>query len=267
MPRSASLPATMVGACCVLLACCSIARAELNVPPSGDYVVDTAGVVDPVDRKDINGWLSELEAKTTAQLKVLAVASTQGEDIFTFTERQFEHWKLGQRGKDNGALIVLDVGDHKLRIHTGYGLEAALPDSWCGTLSREVARRFFKAGQFGAGLDYLVRRVAVQVAEQQGVQLSGAGALFRHAPQEQDLPGWVQVLLAIIILGLIYWAWRHQGSGPGGGMSAGSPWIGRSYGGGWGGGFGGGSIGGGSFGGGSFGGGGQTGGGGGGASW
>ena len=269
MQRRTRLAILAIG--CTLLACRGVARAELNVPPSGDYVVDTAGVVDPATRQDMTDWLRELESKTTAQVKVLIVPNTQGEDIFTFTERQFEHWKLGQRGKDNGVLIVLDVGDHKVRIHTGYGLEAALPDSWCGTLSRNVAGQFFKAGNYSQGLDYLVRSVATRVAEQQGVKLSGAPPQPLPGADNQDLPGWAQVLLAIFVVGFIYLAWRSQTRGPGGGMRAGSPWLGGpyggGYGGGWGGSFGGGGGGGGSFGGGSFGGGGSTGGGGGGASW
>lgn len=252
-----------------LLLSSTIAVAELNIPPSGEYVVDTAGAIDPAARQQITGWLKELEQKTGAQAKVLTIRSTDGEDIFSFTERQFERWQLGQRGKDDGVLIVLDVGDHKLRIHTGYGLEAALPDSWCGSLSREAAARFFKAGQYSQGIAFVAQAVALRVAQDQGVTLTGVPRQVHQPAADEQVPDWVGLLIVLVILVFIYLAWRNQqrgGSGGGfwgGGPSLGWPWI--SSGSGWGGSFGGGSSGG-SFGG-SFGGGGRTGGGGGGASW
>jgi uncharacterized protein len=256
----------------------ALARAQNNdVPASRDYIVDTAHVLEPHTIRAIDGWLQELQEKTGAQVKVLTVRTTGGEDFFSFVERQFEHWKLGQAGKNNGALIALAVDDHKVRVHTGYGLEPVLPDSWCGSLSREAATTFFKAGKYSDGLEYLVKAVAFRIAQEQGVTLSGIPKQV-HRPADQDNPpAWAMLLVTLFLLLFFHFLKRfwNRGGGPGGrGMWLGQPWLGSSgwsgtsgSSSGWGGSFGGGSDGGGSFGGGSFGGGGSTGGGGGGASW
>jgi uncharacterized protein len=273
--RRNALGAVVLVFCGILHSSGSGALAVLDVPPSRDWVVDDAQVLGTGPRHDITDWLKELQQKTTAQVKLLTVRTTGGEDIFTFTERQFEHWQLGQKGKNNGVLIVLDVGDHKLRIHNGYGLEATLPDSWCGTLSRDAASKFFKAGDYSGGLEYVVKAVAFRIADEQGVKLSGIPEQV-HQPADADQSPGAAIMILLVLLVFVYIGWRNQGrggqgrGGQGGGISSGRPWIGSPWiggGSGWGGSFGGGGGGGGSFGGGSFGGGGTTGGGGGGASW
>jgi uncharacterized protein len=97
--------------------------AEVLIKDPGTYVVDGAGVMQASDKGQLEGWLRELEQKTTAQVKVLTIQTTEGEDIFSFAQRHAEAWKLGQTGKDNGALVVLALKERRVRIQTGYGLE------------------------------------------------------------------------------------------------------------------------------------------------
>jgi uncharacterized protein len=141
---------------------------DVNTP-----VIDRAGVIDAATRRQLFDWLLELREKTHAQVKVLTVPSLLGEDIFAFAERHSELWKLGEKGKDNGALIVLALKEHKVRIQVGYGLEGVLPDSWCGTTSRQAAKQFFAHGQYSQGLAQIVQAVAGRVAADAGVKLSG----------------------------------------------------------------------------------------------
>ena len=82
-------------------------HAEVSIPDPGSFVVDTAGIIDASVEQQLEGWLRELEQKTTAQVKVLTVRTTEGEDIFSFAQRHAESWKLGRKGKDTGALIAL----------------------------------------------------------------------------------------------------------------------------------------------------------------
>lgn len=262
------LPVVLLG---MMLASGSV-RAEVTVPQTGEYVVDSAGVLDPNTKAEMEGWLKELEQKTGAQVKVLTVQTTDNEDIFQFAQRHYDLWKLGKKGTSKGALIVLAVREHKIRIHTGYGLEGDLPDSWCGSLSRSVVQEYFKRGAYADGLKQMVVAVANRIADQAGVKLGTPDIRHEMAPDNSN--AWALVII-VLVLALIYYSyWRRQqmgggGSGYGRGFGAGmGPFFTTTYGDDpWGGSWGGGSSGGGSFGGGSWGGGGSSGGGGGGASW
>ncbi len=262
-------------ACCLLAVAPIAGRAESAIPSTSAYVVDTAHVIDAGTQQRLEALLQELQQKTGAQIKVLTVKNTGGEDFFDFVQLQYDVWKLGQKGKDNGALIALNVEGHKVRIHTGYGLEGVLPDSWDGTVSREAAKRYFSKGEYSVGLAWLTDQVVQKVADSQGVTLQSRFVRVRRQPVAAPCCGVIVPLIVILLLlsslsrrRRYYGRWGGGGLLPGlfiGGM-LGNMMGGRgsSWGGGFGGGFGGGGFGG--FGGG-FGGGGMSGGGGGGASW
>ena len=169
--------------------------AEVLVQDPGTYVVDTAGVMQASDKGQLEGWLRELEQKTTAQVKVLTVQTTEGEDIFSFAQRHAEAWKLGQKGKDNGALIALALQERRVRIQTGYGLEGVLPDSWTGSLSRGMASQFFKEGQYSQGLLQLTIATANKVADDAQVQLTGIPNIRYRPGDSGSSRGWLSGLL------------------------------------------------------------------------
>jgi uncharacterized protein len=237
------------------------APALITVRDTGEFVIDDAKIVNADTKQNLEALLAKLQDKTTDQVKVLTVKTTGEEDIFDFAQRHYQLWKLGTKAKSNGALIVIAVQDHKVRIHTGYGLEGALPDSWCGSLSRKVAADYFREGNFSDGVKYLTIATINKVADDAGVKIEGAPDV-RHVEGQGNttVPPIVNWIIILLIFGAI-WYMSYRSRGSGGGRTG---WF---DGGGWGG-FGGGSFGG-SFGGGggSFGGGGSSGGGGGGGSW
>ncbi len=263
LPGRAVVMAALFLLASVVFLPCAAPAAAVTIPDSDtSMVIDRAQVLDAAAAQRIHVLLARLRELTTAEVKVLTVDSTGGEDIVTFAQRHYDQWKLGKRGKDNGALIALAVTDHHVRIHTGYGLEPVLPDSWCGTLSRSIAQNYFKAGDYGGGIERMAQAVAAEVAAAQGVTLDqGSAARFDPAAGSasgQPQGGFPWLVIIIIIVAVILMARRSR--------SGNSPW-GGSYGGFGGGGGGGGFGGGGSFGGGFSGSGGRSGGGGGGASW
>ena len=277
---SAALYLRFVAASCAVLVCLGwwmggAIAASITIQDPGTFVVDPSSKIDEATKDRIKKLLKDLEAKTTAQVKVLVVDTTGDEDIFDFSQRHYVLWKLGTKEKSNGALIVLAIGDRKVRVHMGKGLEGVLPDSWAGTTSRAISQQYFKNGQYAAGVEELAKRAAVRVAEDAGVKLEGNPQIPLNQPALDTgwSPGVLPVIFFLIILFLILRSGRRRGSRyrrtwggpffggwPGGSSSGG--WGGSSSG--WSGGFGGGGFGGG---GGSFGGGGDSGGGGGGASW
>ncbi|HRX86849.1 MAG TPA: TPM domain-containing protein, partial [Phycisphaerae bacterium] len=242
------------------------ALADVTIEDPGTFVVDRANIIAPADEAQMNGFLKELEDKTGAQVKVLTVPTTEGEDIDSFAFRHAEKWKLGRAGKDNGALIALAVKERHVKIETGYGLEGVLPDSWCGSASRQVAQQYFEHGEYSAGLRDLALTVANKVASAANVSLSTSGQTpmvvrVRRGPPPGAFcgAGLMPLILLVIIFSAMSRRRRYYNSWGGGGLLQGLFWgsifsnMMRGGGGGWsgGGGWGGGGFGGGPSGGGS----------------
>ena len=255
--------------------------APVTIRDPGTFVVDQAGIVGSY-RAALENLLRELEQKSGAQVKLLTVPNLQGEDVFTFTQRHAETWKLGQKGKDNGALIVVvpkSSGQKgELRVQTGYGLEGALPDSFIGETSRRVVDQYMRRGQVAEGVAVLTQEVANKVAKESNITL-GSGPTVPvqrtrrdHSPPAGLVCGGILPLIIFILIMRAIVGRRRSGRRWGGGVWDAlviADMVGRMAGGGRRGGWGGSSGFGGGFGGsgGSFGGGGRLGGGGGGASW
>jgi len=261
--RHRRLPTARIALAALLVATLarSAAAQELPARPA-DYVVDLAGVIDRNTAQKLNGYLKELEQKTTAQMIVLTVKTTGGEPIETYAVQAFERWKLGQKGKDNGVLLVVAVQDRRAKIEVGYGLEGVLPDAFCGRIGREVFAPYFKKGDYARGIYEGMLVLANKVAADAGVTIAGMPARTLRARRTAAPIGSVLLVLiiALIVLssffGRGYHIYRNRRYTDGlwlwlllGGMSSGHHGH-RNWGGGWGGGFGGGGFGGGGFGGG-----------------
>ena len=137
------------------------------------YVVDNAGVIEEGSRAKLAGLLQELEQKTTVQMIILTVPSTEGIPIEQYSLEQAEKWGLGKKGKDNGLLMVIAVKDRKYRFETGYGLEQILPDSMLGSIGRSYLVPAFKAGDYTKGVMNTTSVIARTIADAQGIKLSG----------------------------------------------------------------------------------------------
>lgn len=156
----------------VFLCFCSITEAqELAVPQR--YVEDRANIVSNAVEKSLNGFLQELEQKTGAQMIVFTMNTTGDIPIETYAVELATKWKLGQKGKDNGVLVVIAKDDRAYRIEVGYGLEGVLPDSFCGTVGRTYFVPNFQKGHFSEGIFQGVVILVHKVAEESGVKISG----------------------------------------------------------------------------------------------
>jgi uncharacterized protein len=167
---------------CLLTAPASFA-AEPPLPemPS-HYVVDLAGIIDDGVEQRLNGYLQELEQKTTAQVVVLTINSLEGESLEEFSiTTAHDRWKLGQKGKDNGVLITVAHTDRKYRFEIGYGLEGTLPDSLVGTIGRKYLIPYFQKGDYSTGLYSATLAVVNEIAGQEGVEITGMPKINRDA--------------------------------------------------------------------------------------
>ncbi|MCF6148136.1 MAG: TPM domain-containing protein [Candidatus Kuenenia sp.] len=144
-----------------------------DMPVPKRYVEDKADIIDANIENRLNGYLQELEQKTGAQMIVLTVNTTENVPIEMYAIELASKWKLGQEGKDNGALLVVAKNDRAYRFEIGYGLEGILPDSYCGTLGRTFLVPNFRKGQFGEGIFQAAVVMVDKIAEEKGVKISG----------------------------------------------------------------------------------------------
>jgi len=243
------------------------ARAEFNpdprkLPRPQGYVTDFAGMLQDETRQQLEGLLTELEQKTTAEVAVVTVPSLGDQEVQPYSVALYESWKMGKKGKDNGVLFLIAPNERKLWITTGYGLEGDLPDVTLHGIY-EVVRDQFRAGQMDRGVVLGTVAIAQKIAAADSVQLTGELANTRveapHRTRRRTGPG--ELLFIFFIIFILIVLSNRFGGGRRGGFTGGGPgpfFFGGMGGGGGGGGFGGGGFGG--FGGGGTGGGGAGGG-------
>ena len=132
-------------------------------------VNDFAHVLDASTVQRLEEALTELEQRTGAEVAVVTVPSVEGGDIERAAEELFRQWGIGKRRNDNGVLILCAVGDRRVRIEVGYGLEQTLPDAMCGRIIRERMAPHFKAGDYAAGLVDGTSAVVSLIAKAAGI--------------------------------------------------------------------------------------------------
>lgn len=130
-----------------------VAQAEVTVPPLAHRVTDLTATLDAQQTQALEARLAAFETKKGAQLAVLIIPTTQPETIEQFGMRIVEAWKLGRKGVDDGALLLVAKDDRTLRIEVGYGLEGALNDATAKRIIAEIITPSFKRGEFYAGID------------------------------------------------------------------------------------------------------------------
>jgi uncharacterized protein len=254
-------------AACAVFLCAFAAYAQAPLPELTEPVNDFANVIDAADEQQLDKLIRTLNAATGDVVVVVTVKTVAPyADVREYAVKLFEnHGRgIGERGKDNGLLVLLTLDERRVWIEVGYGLEQWITDGYAGETSRDYMAPAFRGGNYGAGLLAGVGRIVGRIAEGRNVKLTGVEIPEERAPVEPSIPFW---LIVMIFLAIIFFSGRIGGPRRGvrrwgrGGWSGWSSGVGPFGGGGWtggGGGFGGGF--------GGFGGG-RSGGGGGGAGW
>jgi uncharacterized protein len=227
------------------------AAAEVIPPAPPNYFNDYAGVVPPGTAAGLNQELENFERATSSQILVAVYPRMQSESsIEDYTVRVAEAWKVGQKGKNNGAVLFVFIADRKMFIQVGYGLEGALPDALAKQIIESDIKPHFKAGDYAAGLTAGVNAMLAAVrGEYKGTGRTAAEGTGNDKVAVLIMFGVFGLIIALILARVLTGA-RGRVYGRRGYYSS---WGGWSSGGGWSGGGGGGGF---SGGGGSFGGGG-----------
>jgi uncharacterized protein len=210
-----------------------------NLPTKPDrYITDQAGVLDAPALSAINDQLEQFEKDTSNQIVVAIYPSLpQDAEIAQYATDTYNAWGVGQKGKDNGAILFVFVHDHKMFIATGRGLEGALPDAICKNIITQVIAPQFKQGNYAEGIQ---AGVSAMIAATKGEYKGTGSTVAEGKGSNQGIP-WVPIIVFMIIFILARYGSSYGGTGPLIYTSGG--WGGRGYGGG--GGFGGGGGGGG----------------------
>jgi uncharacterized protein len=234
----------------------SSAQSRESLPELTAPVNDFAHVIDGTSAAEIDRMSRTLRQATGDTVVVATVETFQpfGE-IREMAVKMFEnHGRgIGDKGKDNGLLVLVAVKERQIKIEVGYGLEQWITDGYAGETIREVIAPEFRAGRYGAGLRAGVQRLIGRIAEGRNVSLEGV-----PAPTPGSRPGagtpipfWIILLIffAVLVVSRISGGRgrrrRFWGGGPWSGWSSGvgpfgGGWGGGGFGGGGGGGFGGG---------------------------
>src|SRR5277367_3084243 len=154
LPRS-----SRVGAGLILLLGALAVRADVEVPALSARVIDLTGTLSGGAVSRMETELANFEAKKGSQLAVLIVPTTQPEEIEQFGIRVADAWKLGRKGVDDGAILIIAKDDRRVRIEVGQGLEGALPDAIANRIVAETITPHFKQNDFDGGVEAGVNQI------------------------------------------------------------------------------------------------------------
>ena len=138
---------------------------------NGGWVSDPSHHLAPATVDSLNSLISALSRETGTEIAVVAIDSTSGFEPFDVALALHRMWGVGQKGRDNGILLLWVPTQRAVQISIGYGLEGVLPDSRVGRVRDQQIFPAFKRGDFDAGM------------------LAGVGAIATIAREEKDARG------------------------------------------------------------------------------
>jgi len=168
------------------------------IPALRERVTDLTQTLSAQETQALVAKLAAWEAKTGNQLAVLLVPTTQPESIEAYGIRVADAWKIGRKGRDNGALLIVAKNDRKLRIEVGYGFEGTLTDAVSRRIIGDVIAPYFRQNQFGKGVEAGVDAIMATIDKDPGAVAPTAA----KAPPAHDA-GDVPVVLLFVLFVIV----------------------------------------------------------------
>lgn len=221
-----------------------------RIPPAPPrYFNDNAGLVPPAVADALNRQLERYEQESSNQILVAIFPRMESDSsVEDYTVRVAQSWKVGQAGRNNGAVLFVFKNDHKLYIQVGYGLEPTLTDAIASQIIEHELKPAFRAGDYAGGLQAAVNSmIAATKGEYRGTgrtvaadrQGSGGNAIWVGFVILLILISWIRSLRRNVVyssrrsgLGGIFWTGGGGGGWSGGGGGGGFSGGGGSFGGG-----------------------------------
>jgi uncharacterized protein len=182
--------------------------------PQG-YVSDFARVIDPDSKSQLEAYCAAVESSTGAQIALVTIASLEGEPVEDVANTIYRGWGVGLKGKNEGALLLLAIGDRRNRLEVGYGLEPILPDGFAGSVLREM-RPALRQQKYGEALMAAADTIGNTVAKSKNVSIT-TQLPRRMRPSPSDSIPWPVVIGGIFLLIFLFRRGGPRGFGGGGG--------------------------------------------------
>jgi uncharacterized protein len=187
------------------------AGAEPKFPPLTGRVVDEAHLLTPADKASIEADLKALEDKSSDQLVVYTTNNLQGYPIEDFGYQLGRAWGIGQKGTNNGVVLIVAPAERKVRIEVGRGLEPQLTDALSKLIIQNAILPRFKRGEFSAGIVAGVRDIKdVMLGDAEAVKQRVA-ARPTSKRDANDSEALVTLIFIIAIFLFVMWAQSQQG--------------------------------------------------------
>jgi uncharacterized protein len=208
MAQRARAPASAAAAwlsAALLLLGFAAGLAAANFPALTGRIVDSAQLIDSRARAAIEQKLQDLESKTGIQLVVATVKSLEGQDVESYANQLFRTWKLGEKAKNNGVLLLVAPNERKVRIEVGYGLEGALTDALSSVIIANALVPRFKTGDFSGGIERGVDDI-IAVLTTDSSDWQKKISIRSDGPEKLDLANLAVFVGLIIFVFLLIWS-------------------------------------------------------------
>ena len=234
-PRRWTAGAGIAGAGLALLLSFVLVAVAADFPALTGRVVDQADIIGTSVRADLETTLADLESKSGIQLVVATVKSLDGQEIEPYANELFRTWKLGEKTKNNGVLLLVAPNEKRVRIEVGYGLEGTLTDALSKVIIANAITPRFKTGDFAGGITRGVDDIITVLTTDASEWQKRPSLRVDSEPASAPVPWLVVVIVLVVIVLMIVsptFRWmvfamlmsgRSSGSGGfgGGGFSSG----------------------------------------------
>jgi uncharacterized protein len=185
----------------------------LDVPALTGRVNDNARMLSPATVNQLEAVLADLETSDGTQIVVATIASLEGEDLESFSIRLAEAWGIGEKGRDNGAILLIVQRERKIRIEVGYGLEGRLTDLISGQIIRNIITPQFKMGRFDQGV---INGAGAMIATVRGEYQSTEQPPGSGGTRRRGSPGLIGLIAFIFLINTVGRLKRGAGVAAGG---------------------------------------------------
>jgi uncharacterized protein len=177
-----------------------------TLQPQG-YVSDFAGVVDQASRARLESYCAAVERATGAQMALVTIASLEDEPIEDVANTIFRAWGVGQKGTNEGILLLLAINDRRSRLEVGYGLEPILPDGLAGSILREM-RPAVRQKDYGDAMTAAAETIGNAIAQAKHVDIGQSLPRRIHGSPADSIP-WPMLIGGVFLL-----LWLLRSGGP-----------------------------------------------------